>query len=140
MSEKEYLELSGAKDGKVVDNKGKVLMMCLDRSGSMAGRPFEAVKLGATKIGEAIWDTDANPFERVITLLYDTSVEHVESKDLDSYKRYISGLNTRGSTDFKKVFEHIYNHVVDQKNLIKELTVIFFTDGQDTCNNKDKVD
>jgi len=140
MSELEYLEFSGANDGKVVDSKGKVLMMCLDRSGSMAGRPFEAVKLGATKIGEAIWDSGANPFERVITLLYDTSVEHVESKDLESYKRYISGLGTRGSTDFKKVFEHIYQHVVGQKNLIKELTVIFFTDGQDTCNNKDKVD
>jgi uncharacterized protein with von Willebrand factor type A (vWA) domain len=140
MSEQEYLEFSGAKDGKVVDNKGKVLMMCLDRSGSMAGRPFEAVKLGATKIGEAIWDANVNPFERVITLLYDTSVEHTENKDLDSYKRYISGLKTRGSTDFKKVFEHIYDYVVDPKNLIKELTVIFFTDGQDTCNNKDKVD
>jgi uncharacterized protein with von Willebrand factor type A (vWA) domain len=111
MSEQEYLEFSAAKDGKVVDNKGKVLMMCLDRSGSMSGRPFEAVKLGATKIGEAIWASDVNPFEHVITLLYDTSIEHIESKDLDSYKRYIRGLEIGGGTYFKIVFDHIYDYV-----------------------------
>jgi len=82
-------------------------MMCLDRSSSMSGKPFEAVKLGATKIGEAIWASHVNPFEHVITLLYDHLIEHTESKDLDSYKRYISGLQTRGSTDFKKLFDHI---------------------------------
>jgi hypothetical protein len=111
MSEQEFLEFSTAKDGKVVDNKGKVLMMCLDRSWSMSGKPFEAVKLGATKIGEAIWASDVNPFEHVITLLYDTSIEQNESKDLDSYKRYISGLEVFGGTCFKKVFDHIYDYI-----------------------------
>lgn len=86
MTEHEYLQFTEAKDGKVVDSKGKVLIMCLDRSGSMSGRPFEAVKVGALKIGEALWSSDVKPFERVITLLYDTSIEIRESNDLDSYQ------------------------------------------------------
>ena len=82
-------------------------MMCLDRSISMEGEPFEAVKLGATKICEAIWASDVNPFEHVITLLYDHSTEQHESKDLESYKRFITGLEIGGATDFKKLFDHI---------------------------------
>lgn len=71
MKEAEFLDFTEAKNGKVVDNKGKVLITCLDRSGSMSGRPFEAVKIGALKIGEALWAGAEKPFERVITLLYD---------------------------------------------------------------------
>eukprot|EP00352_Strombidinopsis_acuminata_P007327 CAMPEP_0176356150 /NCGR_PEP_ID=MMETSP0126-20121128/13808_1 /TAXON_ID=141414 ORGANISM="Strombidinopsis acuminatum, Strain SPMC142" /NCGR_SAMPLE_ID=MMETSP0126 /ASSEMBLY_ACC=CAM_ASM_000229 /LENGTH=78 /DNA_ID=CAMNT_0017709115 /DNA_START=427 /DNA_END=663 /DNA_ORIENTATION=- len=41
-------------------------------------------------------------------------------------------------TDFKRVFDQIVKIVQNDKN-IEDLTVIFFTDGQDTCNQKDKL-
>lgn len=139
MKEAEFLDFTEAKNGKVVDNKGKVLITCLDRSGSMSGRPFEAVKIGALKIGEALWAGAEKPFERVITLLYDNNIETNESATHDQYKNYVNSLKTRGSTDFKKVFNWLDNFV-DTTEDLKEVTIIFFTDGQDTCNGKDKVD
>jgi uncharacterized protein with von Willebrand factor type A (vWA) domain len=143
MKESDFISFTGANDTTKVDNKGKVLITCLDRSGSMSGRPFEAVKVGALKIGESLWGnetTDVNPFERVITLLYDNFIDTNESKTLDSYKKYINSLGTMGATDFKKVFAWIDRFVDDEGEKMQELTIIFFTDGQDTCNNKQQVD
>jgi uncharacterized protein YegL len=92
MGEPEFVDFTGAKDGKVNDNTGKILISCLDRSSSMSGRPFEAVKIGALKIGDSLLGNTVNPFERVISLLYDSSIETNETTNLVEYKKYISAL------------------------------------------------
>lgn len=56
-----------------VSNKGKVLIQCLDRSGSMKGGPMDALKEGAMLSGDAVFgkSIEENSFERVITIPYD---------------------------------------------------------------------
>jgi uncharacterized protein with von Willebrand factor type A (vWA) domain len=82
MSEGEYRRLTEAEEGKpVTNNKGKTLVVCLDRSGSMSGRPMEAVKIGALKIGEQLLGGSDKPFEKFITMTYDTKVETFDGTD-----------------------------------------------------------
>lgn len=101
----------------------------------MSGRPIEAVKLGALKIAEQLYGNVQNPFEKFITLTYDSKIETFDGNNIDSFKSFISSVGARGSTDFRKVFEWISNFIKTQKDL-KEIVVIFFTDGEDTCNDK----
>ncbi len=44
-------------------------------------------------------------------------------------------FNAGGSTNFVAVFKYIEQFTKSHDNL-KDISVIFFTDGQDTCNNK----
>ena len=137
MSEEQYRTLTEAQEGKIVsNNKGKTLVVCLDRSGSMSGRPMKAVKMGALKIGEQLLGGTEKPFENFITMTYDTKVETFEGTDHEQFKKFINGVGARGSTDFVKVFKWIDNYYHEG---LKELTVIFFTDGEDTCNGKVKI-
>ena len=56
MSEKDYNELNGNVDGKSKTlNQGKVLIQCLDRSGSMYGAPMNALKEGAIMVGDSVF-------------------------------------------------------------------------------------
>jgi len=41
----------------------------------MSGRPMEAVKMGALKIGEQLLEGINRPFEKFITLTYDSIIE-----------------------------------------------------------------
>lgn len=141
MTETKYKDFTGAEQKTANDNKGKVLLGCFDRSGSMSGRPFEALKLGALKLAEPLLGPERadRPFDDFITLVYDNKIEMKKNRDKEEYEKYIGSMATRGSTDFKKVFEWILDYVLDEDDL-KEITVIFFTDGCDTCNNKNTVD
>lgn len=129
------------KKEKAVDNKGKYLVLCLDKSGSMSGRPMESLKVGAELIAENLFSQPEMPFERFITMLYDTQINRQEPKDLESYKRMIQSVRAGSATDFRGVFEEIQWLIDDdfKKGKLKEITVIFFTDGQDTVNNKQNV-
>lgn len=57
----------------------------------MSGRPYEAVKVGAGKLGDASLSQEksSRPFERFITLTYDSSLEVKETDDLEEYKHFI---------------------------------------------------
>ena len=47
----------------------------MDTSGSMAGAPINALKLGAKLIGEKYYDAEARPFEQFHTFLYNNHCE-----------------------------------------------------------------
>ena len=135
MTEQEYNSITDQQGAQVVDNKGKILVACLDRSGSMGGRPMEAVKLGAKKIGETLLSNTVNcPFERFITLTYDTQLEQIEIPKLEDYNKKIDTVNARGGTSFTIVFNWLLDFV--NKSPCKELTIIFFTDGEDTSGGQ----
>ena len=68
---------------------------------------MECVKLGALKLGETLLSGGDRPFERFITMLYDTQIDTYESNNLEAYTTYIKNVRARGSTDFKKVFNWI---------------------------------
>jgi len=116
------------------DNKGKVLVTCLDNSGSMNGRPMESVKIGCSTLGESLLGDDESerPFEHFITMVYNTYVNDQKHESLNSYNNYVKDIRAGGTTNFVRVFEKIES--LFRSYQISELTVIFFTDGQDTCN------
>ena len=47
---------------QVASNKNKILIQCLDKSGSMSGTPINSLKDGALLIGENVL-TNSPPFE-----------------------------------------------------------------------------
>ena len=47
----------------------------------MSGRPMEAVKMGALKIGQQLLGGSDKPFEKFITMTYDTKVETFDGTD-----------------------------------------------------------
>ena len=77
VEEQEYERLIDANNAQAVPNPGrnKVLIQCLDTSGSMAGAPINALKLGAKLIGEKYYDAEARPFEQFHTFLYNNHCE-----------------------------------------------------------------
>ncbi len=48
------------------------MFLCLDKSGSMAGRPFTALKQGATMVAKSIQETQE--YSQFITLMFDTGI------------------------------------------------------------------
>ena len=66
--------LTGAGQEKVVENvgKNKILVQCLDISGSMSGAPINALKLGAEIIGETYYKAEQRPFEQFHTMTYNS--------------------------------------------------------------------
>jgi len=64
--------LTGAGQEKVEENvgKNKILVQCLDTSGSMSGEPLTALKIGAKIIGEKYYRAEQRPFEQFYTLTY----------------------------------------------------------------------
>ena len=88
---------------------------------------MEALKVGALKIGESVLGAE-KPFQRFIPMTYDSKIETKETEDHDIFKTWIQQVKARGSTDFKKTFDWIQNFVKSTNDL-KDITIIFFTDG-----------
>ena len=110
-------------------------MTCYDKSGSMSGAPFTALKDGSQLIAESFY---GNPrFEKLISYFYADQAQKQEAlpNKKAEYQQYLSKQSANGSTNFVSVFKAIAQEV--QLGTITDLTVIFFTDGCDTCNSKD---
>jgi hypothetical protein len=103
---------------------------------------------------------EERPFEDFISLLYDDKLQKKTFETLTEYQKFIGQSQTGGSTNFRIVFNEIVDLVrkktpqgktgyinkvkelftgptqVEGSGTVEELTVIFFTDGCDTCNQK----
>ncbi len=101
----------------------------------MSGRPYEALKTGSLMVGKSIFD--APDFELFATCLYDTSASGKIHKDSQQFEALINSSYASGSTNFVAVFQYIESFV--QQNEVTDISVIFFTDGCDTCNNKSQI-
>ena len=60
----------------------KTLILCLDKSGSMAGTPINSLKEGSLMIGQKVL-ADPPLFEQLITITFDSSAN---SKSFSSIK------------------------------------------------------
>jgi uncharacterized protein with von Willebrand factor type A (vWA) domain len=94
MTETNYKKLCQAGEGEqeVVINpgKGKMLIQVLDKSGSMYGRPEEALREGAKLIGNAYTSAAQAPFEHFITIAYDHEMtEYVWNGNVEEYRGWI---------------------------------------------------
>ena len=125
MTHAKFDEVTGAGQANQRSSKGKFLICCFDKSGSMSGAPFRALKEGALMLGETVFDGDN--FEGVITMFFDDRCDFDESRTFEQYKQMLDRHNIRGGTSFYPVIEQI-NQVVRVRD-VSDLTVIFFTDG-----------
>jgi hypothetical protein len=86
MEEVKYQQLlTGNSEQKEIvadPGKGKMLIIALDRSGSMSGSPFNALKEACKLIGKAIDEPDKKPFEHFVALAYDDRLEEHKYSDV----------------------------------------------------------
>jgi uncharacterized protein with von Willebrand factor type A (vWA) domain len=86
-------------------------------------------------IGESVFA--GNDYEHVSLCYFDSGINTKTAYSLNVYQDFVKRQNANGSTNFIACFDYIRNFT--QSNPIKDLAVIFFTDGQDTMNNMSTV-
>jgi len=58
-------------------------VLCLDKSGSMSGSAYEALKEGAILVAKSIFDNQE--FEHFITIFYDNQADAFEGRTFEDY-------------------------------------------------------
>jgi uncharacterized protein with von Willebrand factor type A (vWA) domain len=139
MTGDQYQALTGIIPGQELlgsTKKDRAMILCLDKSGSMAGTAFNALKQGAGIVATQV--NMQKEFQTFITLFYDTSAKVYECKtdrDFAQYENELTKHKAGGSTSFVEVFNYI-NKYLKSDGKLKDVSIIFFTDGQDTCSDK----
>ena len=85
------------------------MILCLDKSGSMAGTPYNALKEGAKLVGKSIFDNDE--FEHFATLFYDQRADAFQCKKYEDYERKVNSSNASGGTSFGACFSWIIDFI-----------------------------
>lgn len=55
---------------KKQSNEGRAIFICLDKSGSMSGTPFNALQAGTSLIGKSLFESNA--FEYVVVVFFES--------------------------------------------------------------------
>ena len=119
LSKEQINTLLGIKpDGEMqqTSNKGKKLMIYNDKSGSMSGRPYEAVLAASKSLADLVFsedgNTDQNVFETVRTVFYHNSCLPSEANTKQAYLQRINNEdNHLGGTSFYACFQDITQDV-----------------------------
>jgi len=106
--------------------QGRALILCLDKSGSMSGTPYNALKEGSILVAKSVFEN--KEFEHFVTIFYDSSATVMVANDLEEYERKMRATNAGGGTSFATCFEYIQKFC-NEKEGIRDISVIFFTDG-----------
>ncbi|KAJ4457950.1 hypothetical protein PAPYR_6482 [Paratrimastix pyriformis] len=101
----------------------KRVIICLDRSGSMSGSAYTQACAGVTQL---VKDNFAGCLSCTL-MLYNKEVMRFEVNSPD----FAVTEPARGQTNFVKTFESLRHDVVVPEG---EYHIVFFTDGQETCN------
>ena len=107
---------------------GRALIICLDRSGSMSGKPYEVLKEGSIMIAKSIFEN--KEYEHFLTVFYETFSEELVTNTFEEYERKMNATRAGGGTAFSCAFDCIERFVQRTPGL-RDISVIFFTDGQD---------
>jgi uncharacterized protein with von Willebrand factor type A (vWA) domain len=102
IQEKGEIDLAAQRERKRL---GRCLFLCLDKSGSMSGTPYNALKAGSNLVAKSVFES--KEFEHFITLFYDSTVTQMIAKDYEEYERKMNATNAGGGTCFYTCFEHI---------------------------------
>ncbi|CAI2379367.1 unnamed protein product [Moneuplotes crassus] len=111
-------------------------LMVLDMSGSMCGGRWKALTEGAIQVATRIYEK--NEFNHFITMFFNNSVHMMPTDSLYDFKEKISKVRATSTTNFLKAFERIQTYC--ERKETQDLTVLFLTDGNDTCNKAVKVE
>lgn len=108
--------------------QGRALVLCLDRSGSMSGQPYQALIEGSLIIGKSVYES--KEFEHFIVVFYDSRAETMNVDTYEQYEPRIRNSFTGGGTNFGQAFNNIIDFL-NQNSGVRDISTIFFTDGQD---------
>ena len=135
MTEAEYQQLIlGDGEANLNPGKNKMLLQCLDVSGSMYGRAMESLKEGCMQLGKRFFGGDVRAFEKFVTMTHHHIIEkEFQSENLEEYEKEIQKLHAHGGNNFLNVFKRIHEIIEENPNL-EELEIIFVTDGHDTVD------
>lgn len=111
-----------------------------DKSGSMSGTPFNALKKGCEDLADKIfgYNNEDNSFEKVWIAFYESNVK---SDIVDNKYDYLKMLNQHkagGGTNFNPCFNLIQSVIKESKSESK-FSIIFLTDGQGNNETKDQL-
>lgn len=115
--------------------KKSSFLMVLDRSGSMCGGPWKALTEGATQVATRIYEQ--KEFEHFSTMFFNHQCVVMPTDNLVDFNSKISQVQPKSKTDFVVTFKKIVAYC--EKQTPEDLTVLFLTDGNDTCNDPEKV-
>jgi uncharacterized protein with von Willebrand factor type A (vWA) domain len=83
----------------------QALFLCLDKSGSMSGTPYNALKEGSILVAKSVFEN--KEFEHFITIFYDSTANVMVADNLEEYERKMRATNAGGGTCFFTCFEYI---------------------------------
>ena len=111
--------------------KNKMLLQAHDVSGSMCGRPMEALKEACLQLGKRYYDSDKKPFEKFVTMTHHHAIDReFTCADWSDYEKQVKSLYANGGNNFLVAFERILAIIKENPGL-EELVIIFVTDGHD---------
>jgi uncharacterized protein with von Willebrand factor type A (vWA) domain len=88
---------------------GRALILCLDRSGSMSGTPYNALKEGSIMIAKAVFEN--KEYEHFLTVFYESRAEEMVARDFEDYQTRMRATNAGGGTAFSSAFDCIERFV-----------------------------
>ena len=141
LTREQYVELLGPADEEVqFSNKGKYLFLFNDQSGSMYGRPIEALKQANLNLCDTLYVNDNEPsagdkFEEVHLVFFGTNPKDYIARTKQDFKNLTNSIVATGAESFNHC-HRIVDAVADRIPDGSEIYVIFMTDGQDTMNPK----
>ena len=130
IQEKGEIDVAAQRERK---RAGRALILCLDKSGSMSGTPYNALKEGSILVAKSVFEN--KEFEHFVTLFYDSNATAMVADSYEEYERKMRATNAGGGTCFFTCFEYIQKFCTDKEG-IRDISVIFFTDGQDGDRNR----
>lgn len=133
-------------DGKMqqqTSNQGKKLVIYNDKSGSMSGRPYEAVLAASKSLADLVFsadgNTESNVFESVRTVFYHN---HCMPSEANTKQQYLQRINNEdrhlGGTSFYACFQDAIKVVKEMKEG-SEVFILFNSDGQDSRHGLDEL-
>ena len=94
----------------------------------MSGSAYDALKEGAKILGQGVFE--GKEFEHFVTLFYESNAHPMVAQTYEEYERNIMASHAGGGTNFGQCFDWIEKFLVQNPG-VKDISVIFFTDGQD---------
>mmetsp|Transcript_42755 Transcript_42755/g.50107 ORF Transcript_42755/g.50107 Transcript_42755/m.50107 type:complete len:481 (-) Transcript_42755:1748-3190(-) len=122
-------------DEKILFTKKNAFLMILDRSGSMSGGPWKALVEGAKLVAERIYEQ--REFENFNTLFFNNLCAAMPTESYEDFCNKIDKVTAGSTTNFVATFDKIITYATKEQP--EDITVLFLTDGNDTCNSKEAV-
>ena len=124
-----------SQDEKLLFEKNNAFIMVLDRSGSMSGGPWKALVEGAKQVATRIYELCE--FKMFCTFFFNNVWAAMPTNNLTEFNEKIDKVTAQSKTDFVWTLKKIISYW--DKHNPEDLTILFLTDGNDTCNKPESV-